>query len=61
VLGTYKPVTVVIRTNTARFIIFLVAVGAVVVVMLVTGSADDKAEPGSSGRVPVTTATPDSR
>jgi ABC-type transporter Mla subunit MlaD len=43
-----------------RFIILLAAVCAVVIVLLVTGSADDKAEPGSSGRVPVPTATPDS-
>jgi hypothetical protein len=41
-------------TNTARVIIFAVAVAAIVVVMLVTGSADDKASPGSAGRVPVT-------
>jgi hypothetical protein len=40
-----------------RVIIFAVAVAAVVIVLLVTGSADDKASPGSGGRVPVT-ATP---
>ena len=39
----------------------LVAVAAVVIVMLVTGLADDKAPPGSGGRVPVThTGTDDS-
>jgi hypothetical protein len=53
-------VTVVLRSNTARFIIFLVVVGAVVGVMLVTGSADDKPKPGSGGRVPIATATPES-
>jgi hypothetical protein len=40
-----------------RVIIFAVAVAAVVIVLLLTGSADDKAQPGSGGRVPVT-ATP---
>jgi hypothetical protein len=44
-------------TNTARLLLFVVAVGAVVVVMFVTGWADDKAKPGSRGRVPVPTAT----
>jgi hypothetical protein len=44
-------------TNITRVIVFAVAVAAVVIVMLVTGSADDKASPGSGGRVPVT-ATP---
>jgi hypothetical protein len=39
-------------------IVFLVAIIVIVVVMLVTGWADDRAEPGSSGRVPVATATP---
>ena len=53
-------VTVVVRSNTARFIFFLVAVGAVVAVLLVTGSADDKPKSGSGGRVPIATATPDS-
>ena len=47
-------------TSTARIVILLLAVGAVVVVMLVTGWADKKAEPGSGGRVPVPTATPSS-
>ena len=45
-------------TTTARIIILLVAVAAVVVVMLVTGWGDNRAEPGSGGRVPVPTATP---
>ena len=52
--------TVPVLTTTARIIILLVAVGALVAVMLLTGSADDKAKPGSGGRVPVPTATPDS-
>jgi hypothetical protein len=38
----------------ARIIIFVVAVAAIVIVIFVTGSADDKAAPGSGGRVPVT-------
>jgi hypothetical protein len=47
--------------NTARIIIVVVAVAVIVVVMVVTGLADDKAPPGSGGRVPVTdTATNDS-
>ncbi len=44
-------------TNTARLVLLLVAVAAVVVVILVTGLADNKAEPGSGGRVPVPTET----
>jgi hypothetical protein len=40
--------------NSTRVIIFAVAVAAVVIVLLVSGSADDKASPGSGGRVPVT-------
>ena len=47
-------------TTTARIVVLLVAVGAIVVVLLVTGLADKKAEPGSGGRVPVPTATPTS-
>jgi hypothetical protein len=47
--------------NTARIIIVVVVVGAIVTLMFVTGLADDKARPGSGGRVPVTdTATNDS-
>ena len=38
----------------ARIIIFVVAVAAVVILMFVTGWADDKAPSGSKGRVPVT-------
>jgi hypothetical protein len=45
-------------TLTTARIVFLVAIVAIVVVILVTGWADDRAEPGSSGRVPVATATP---
>jgi hypothetical protein len=49
------------QANTVRIIIFVAAVAAVVVLMFATGSADDKAEPGSGGRVPVThTGTDDS-
>jgi hypothetical protein len=48
-------------SNTARIIIVVVAVAAIVIVMFVTGLADDKAPPGSAGRVPVThTGTNDS-
>jgi hypothetical protein len=43
-----------VPANTARIIIVVVAVAAVVIVMFVTGWADDKAPPGSGGRVPVT-------
>ena len=47
--------------NTVRIIIVVVAVAALVIVMFVTGLADDKAPPGSGGRVPVThTGTNDS-
>jgi hypothetical protein len=50
-----------VPTTTVHVIILLVVVGAVVVVMFVAGWADDRAEPGSGGRVPVpTTATPNS-
>jgi hypothetical protein len=48
--------------SVARILIFLALVAAIVVVMLATGWADDKAPPGSQGRVPVTdTAPPDAR
>jgi hypothetical protein len=50
-----------VLTNTVRIIILLVAACAVVVAMLVTGWADDKAKPGSGGRVPVPTVTTDGR
>jgi hypothetical protein len=40
--------------NTVRIIIVVVAVAAIVTVMFVTGLADDRAPPGSGGRVPVT-------
>jgi hypothetical protein len=43
-----------VPANSVRIIIFVVAVAAVVIVMFVTGWADDKAPPGSGGRVPVT-------
>jgi hypothetical protein len=44
-------------SNTARIILVLAVVAAVVAVMFVTGSLDDKAKPGSGGRVPVPTET----
>jgi hypothetical protein len=51
-----------VPANTVRIIVFVAAVAAVVIVMLVTGLADDKAPPGSGGRVPVnSTGTDDSR
>jgi hypothetical protein len=50
------------KANTTRLIVFLCAVAAAVILMFVTGWADDKAPPGSQGRVPVTDTTPnDSR
>ena len=50
-----------VPANTARIVILVVAVAATVIVMFVTGWADDKAPPGSGGRVPVTeTGTNDS-
>ena len=42
-----------IPANTA-LIIVVVAIAAIVILMLATGLADDKAPPGSGGRVPVT-------
>lgn len=51
-----------VAANTARVIVFVVALAAVVIVMLVTGWADDRAPAGSKGRVPVTyTPADDSR
>ena len=50
-----------VPANTVRIIIVVVAVAAIVAVMFATGIADDKAPPGSGGRVPVThTGTSDS-
>jgi hypothetical protein len=47
--------------HTARIIMVVVAVAAILIVMFVTGLADDKAPTGSGGRVPVThTGTNDS-
>jgi hypothetical protein len=43
-----------VPANIARIIIVVAAVAAIVIVMFVTGAADDKAPPGSQGRVPVT-------
>jgi hypothetical protein len=47
-----------VPANTVRIIIVVVAVAAIVTVLLVTGLADDKAPPGSGGRVPVTQTAP---
>lgn len=47
------------RLNSTRTIIFVVTVAAIVIVILVTGWADDKAQPGSGGRVPVTSPARD--
>jgi hypothetical protein len=47
------------RLSTAtRIAIVIVAVGAVVALMLATGWADDRADPGSRGRVPIHMPTP---
>ena len=49
-----------VLANTARILV-VVAVAAIVILMFATGLADDKAPPGSGGRVPVThTGTDDS-
>jgi hypothetical protein len=40
--------------NSVRIIVFVLAVAAVVILVFVTGWADDKAQPGSTGRVKVT-------
>jgi hypothetical protein len=48
-----------VRTNTTRIIILLVTVTVIVIVILASGWADDRAEPGSGGRVPVTDPGPD--
>jgi hypothetical protein len=45
-------------STAVRILLFLALVAAIVVVMLATGSADDKAPPGSQGRVPVTFTGP---
>jgi hypothetical protein len=45
--------------STARLIVFAVTVAAIVILILVTGWADDKAERGSGGRVPVTSPAQD--
>jgi hypothetical protein len=42
-----------VPANTARIIV-VVPVAAVVILIFATGLADDKAPPGSGGRVPVT-------
>ena len=45
--------------STARLIVFAVTVAAIVILILVTGWGDDKAERGSGGRVPVTSPAQD--
>ena len=57
----YNKAHVPYLSNIARIVLFVVAVAAIVVVMLATGMAADKAEPGGGGRVPIPTAAPDSR
>ena len=42
----------------ARILVALAIVAALVAIALATGWADDKAPPGTRGRVPVTTASP---
>ena len=50
-----------VAANTARIVVVVVAVAALVMLIFVTGLADDKAPPGSGGRMPVTeTGTNDS-
>jgi hypothetical protein len=44
--------------NTVRLLIVVAAIAAIVVVMFVTGWADDRAPGGSQGRVPVTNTSP---
>jgi hypothetical protein len=48
-----------VYVNTTRIIIFAVTVAAIVVLIVVTGWGDDKAERGSGGRVPVTSPAQD--
>ena len=43
---------------TVRVIITVVAIAAIVIVMFITGWADDRASPGSGGRVPVSHTSP---
>jgi hypothetical protein len=40
--------------STVRIIVVVVAVAAIVILVFVSGWADDKAQPGSTGRVKVT-------
>ena len=50
-----------IAANTARIVLVVAAVAGIVILILVTGLAEDKAPPGSGGRMPVTeTGTNDS-
>jgi hypothetical protein len=44
-----------VLSHTARIVLLVLVVAAIVVVLLATGSLDDRAEPGSGGRVPVPT------
>jgi hypothetical protein len=43
--------------SAVALLILLAVIAAIVVLLLVTGWADDKASPGSKGRVPVTAMT----
>jgi hypothetical protein len=47
--------------NRARIIIVVVAIAAIVFLVFVSGWADDKAPPGSKGRVQVTRPASDER
>jgi hypothetical protein len=42
------------QTSRARIAIVVLVIGAIVAAVFLTGWADDKAEPGSTGRGPVT-------
>jgi hypothetical protein len=48
-----------VRADVARLLVAAVAVAAVVILMLVTGWADDRSSPGTRGRVPITQTVSD--
>jgi hypothetical protein len=45
--------------SAARIVILVVTVAAIVILILATGWADDKAQPGTGGRAPVTNSSAD--
>jgi hypothetical protein len=47
-----------VSANAVRITIFVAAVAGVVIILFVTGWANDKAPHGSKGRVPVTYTAP---